>query len=428
MDPKTGDILAMAATPAFDPNDPGVPIDEAMKEAFKTMTEEEQYAYNNSVWRNPMVTDLYEPGSVFKLVTVASGLEEGVITPDTHVICRGILTVEDRQIKCWNYPESHGEQTVKVAVGNSCNSGMIQVIQKMGYDKFAQYLELFGMTSKTEIDFPGEADSLIQSREVSGPVGLATMSFGQGMSITPIEMINAIASIGNGGKLMQPRLVKGVSDESGKMIEEFDPVVLRQVISKQTASETMDIMEYVVEEAGGTIAKIPGYRIGGKTGTGQKITDGSYDIDADKIVGSMVAMAPMDDPQFVVLMVVDEPKNGEYGSTTAGPGVRDILEEVLRYLNIKPNYTEEERQQVEADKRTVPNVTGKTIGDAQTLLLAENLVGRVDRKSNASSGAQDSEVAENAEVDAPAGTVVLRQYPEEGVVVQKDSRVILYMN
>jgi stage V sporulation protein D (sporulation-specific penicillin-binding protein) len=334
LDPKTGDVLAMASYPDYDPNDPGKPVDEEQLKEFAELDAEGQSAMMNSLWRNPVVSDLYEPGSVFKLVTAASGIESGSVTTESKFTCKGIYHVADRDIKCWVYPESHGTQTVKQAVGNSCNPAMAQIVQSMGYDEFYQYLELFGVTEPTGIDYPGEATPLIQDKSKSGPVGLATMSFGMGLNITPIEVADAVSAIVNGGDLMQPRLVKGLADEKGNIIEEFPTNVTRKVLSQQTSDEMRDIMEFTVNDAGAKIVKIPGYRIGAKTGTAQLLVDGKYSESA--IVGSMIAVAPMEDPQFVVLVVARNPKVGEHGSTTVGPAVKTILEETLRYKSIKP--------------------------------------------------------------------------------------------
>jgi stage V sporulation protein D (sporulation-specific penicillin-binding protein) len=334
LDPDSGDVLAMASYPDYDPNDADKPVDKKQLKKFKKLNEEKQVEMLNSLWRNPVVSDLYEPGSVFKLVTTAAGIETGTVTTESKFTCSGKYKVNDSNIQCWTYPSAHGTQSLKVAVGNSCNPAMVQMIQRMGYDEFHQYLELFGISETTGIDFPGEASPLIQDKNISGPVGLATMSFGMGLNVTPVQMASAVSAIVNGGNLMRPRLVKGLADEDGNIIEEFPTKITRKVLSEQTSDEMRDIMEFTVNDAGAQIAKIPGYRIGAKTGTSQMLIDGEYS--KSKIVGSIVAVAPMEDPQFVVLVIVRNPKKGEFGSTTAGPAVKTILEEVLRYKSIKP--------------------------------------------------------------------------------------------
>ncbi|MDR2610779.1 MAG: penicillin-binding protein 2 [Clostridiales Family XIII bacterium] len=334
LDPRNGDVLAMATYPDYDPNDPGKPVDEKQLETFKGLEAEEQSKMINSLWRNPVVSDLYEPGSVFKLITAASGIESGSVTTDSKFTCKGSYHVADRNIRCWVYPESHGTQTTKQAVGNSCNPAMIQIAQKMGSDTFYKYMQQFGVTESTGIDYPGEAKPIIQPKDTSGPVGLATMAFGMGLNVTPIEMASAISAIANGGDLFQPRLVKALADNEGNITQEFPAKMTRKVLSKQTSDEMKEIMEYTVDDAGAKAAQIPGYRIGAKTGTAQRLVDGKY---GDGIVGSIVAVAPMEDPQFVVLVVVSNPEIGEFGSTTAGPAVKEILTEILRYKSIKPS-------------------------------------------------------------------------------------------
>ncbi|MDR0817746.1 MAG: PASTA domain-containing protein [Clostridiales Family XIII bacterium] len=406
MNPKNGDVLAMAAYPNFDPNDASTPVDPEAKKEFAKMSDKEQSEYLSAMWRNPVVSDLYEPGSVFKLVTASSALEASAATLNSNYDCRGIYQVEDREIHCHVFPAAHGYQTLTEAIGNSCNPAMIQIIQHMGYDKFSQYLDLYGMTAKTGIDLPAEAAPLTQNKQTAGPVGLATMSFGMGLNITPVEMVSAIASIGNDGKYMQPRVVKALADDEGNIVKEFQSKVVRQVISKQTARETMDIMTYVTEEAGGQIAQVPGYKIGSKTGTSQKLVDGEYS--KDHIVGSMVAMAPMDDPQFVVLVVVDDPEEGGFGNTTAGPAVHDILEELLRYYNVKPQFTDSELAKMAEKQKTVPDVTGLIASDAQGILLGEELVYNIQ-------GA-----------DKSTDFKVKDQYPKAGEKIKKGETVYLY--
>jgi stage V sporulation protein D (sporulation-specific penicillin-binding protein) len=283
---------------------------------------------------------------------------------------------------------------------------MIQLVQRMGYDKFYKYIELFGITAKTGVDLPGEANPLVQSRDTAGPVGLATMSYGQGISITPIQLVTAVSAIGNGGKLMRPRLVKALADDEGEIVQSFDAQVVRQVLSEQTAAEVQSIMEYVVNETGSNAASIPGYRIGGKSGTAEKLDNGSYDT--GKIVASMIALAPMDDPQLAVLVIVDEPQGVIYGSTTAAPGVKDILSDVLRYKNIAPRYTQEELAVMQRDYVIVPNVTGMNFSDAAGMLLGSGL----------------DYIAVPAEAGADFLTV--DQYPKAGDRLPPGGQVYLY--
>jgi stage V sporulation protein D (sporulation-specific penicillin-binding protein) len=407
MQPGTGDVLAMAKYPEYYPNEPYTPLGESNIKKFEELSAEGKSEYLSEMWRNPMVSDLYEPGSVFKLVTVSAALEEGAVDPGTGVVCNGAYQVNDRTIHCHIYPASHGWQTVEEAVGNSCNPGLVQIMQKMGYEKYSKYLDLFGVTQKTGIDLPAEADSLTQSQaDISGSVGLATMSFGMGFNITPIESIAAINSIVNGGEYIRPRVVRALADDDGTIVKEFEPTILRQVISKQTSEEVKHMMEFVTNEGGGYALNIPGYRIGTKTGTSQKIVDGRYS--SEHVVCSMVAAAPMDDPKFIVLVVVDDPEGGGFGSTIAAPIVREITEELLRYMNIKPTLSDEQKAEDQVTKTAVPKVKGMTTAEAKEVLEAAGLKCSLQSVS----GLQNFKVA--------------AQYPVNGEYIEPGGFVYLY--
>ncbi|MDR1043083.1 MAG: PASTA domain-containing protein [Clostridiales Family XIII bacterium] len=407
MQPDTGDVLAMAKYPEYDPNEPYTPIEKSDTEEFEKLSAEEKSAYLSKMWRNTMVSDVYEPGSVFKLVTVSAALEEGAVNPGTGVVCNGVYQVNDRTIHCHVYPASHGWQTVEEAVGNSCNPGLIQIMQKMGYDKYSKYLDLFGVTQKTGIDLPAEAYALTQSQaDISGAVGLATMSFGMGFNITPIETITAVNSIVNGGEYIRPRVVKALADDDGNLVKEFEPTILRQVLSKQTSEEVKHMMEFVTNEGGGYALNIPGYRIGTKTGTAQKIVDGKYS--SSHVVCSMVAAAPMDDPKFIVLVVVDDPEGGGFGSTIAAPVVREITEELLRYMNIRPTLSDGQKAEDQVTKVAVPKVKGMTTTEAKAILEASGL------KCSLQS------------VSGSRGFKVVAQYPKNGEYIEPGGFVYLY--
>jgi stage V sporulation protein D (sporulation-specific penicillin-binding protein) len=279
-------------------------------------------------------------------------------------------------------------------------------MQKMGYDKYSKYMDLFGVTQKTGIDLPAEADSLTQSKETAGPVGLATMSYGMGFDITPREAITAIGSIVNGGEYLRPRIVKALADNDGNIVKEFEPTVLRQVISKQTAQEVKDMMEYVTNEGGGQALHIPGYRIGTKTGTAQKLVDGRYS--SEHLVCSMVAAAPMEDPQFIVLVVVDDPAGGGFGSTVAAPIVKEITEELLRYMNIRAESTDEEKAMSQVEKIVVPKVKDMTAADAKKAIEAVGLTWSLQSVS----GGVNFKVA--------------AQYPKNGAYLEPGGVVYLY--
>ena len=431
-DPKTGDILAMADTEPYDPNDPGRPITAEAREEFGVLTAEEQTAYLSRMWRNPCISDTYDPGSPFKTITVASALEDGAVTPESWFNCGGSLQVYDRKIRCWAYPGAHGGQTVREAVGNSCNPVMMQVIQVLGLSRFYNYLELFGITEMTGIDLPGEENPLVQDYETAGPVGLATMSFGQGLSITPIQMVSAIGSVAYDGKLMVPRVVKGLADNEGNIVEEFAPKIKRQVISENTAAEVREILHYVSDVQYAPAAKIGGYNIGVKTGTTQKLINGEYS--ESHVIGSMFIMAPIEDPQFVVLVLCDTPRIGYYGIETAGPVVNEISKELLRYMNIKPNYSEEEVAALNNQMISVYDYTGYTLEEAKESIEMQGLRSNIgsfigDMPELFVPNAEDNDTEEtkiHSINNLRRDLKVVDQYPKPGMTVAPGGTVFLY--
>ena len=406
MDPKTGDILAMAQTPEFDLNDPKTPLDKEEQKKLESMSEDEKVTYWNKMWRNSLISDVYEPGSTFKLLTTAIALEEGVTDLDSTYTCTGSIAVGDQILHCWSSDHPHGTQNLKQAVGNSCNPVFVQLATGIGIDKFYNYMATFGITGKTGIDFPGEGSAILQSKESAGPVGLATIGFGQGVAVTPVQLITAISSFGNEGKLLKPRLVKELRDSDGNTVEKFETEVVRQVVSKETAEEICDIMQFVVDEGGGGAAKVDGYKVGAKTGTADKVKEDGTGYSGDTY-SSCIAMAPMDDPQITVLLIVDSPQGVKYGSTTAAPGVHQILEDSLRYLNISPD--EESQKEADAEKVEVPDVTGQSASNAIGILAGDSLDYDTDK-----------------EAAAESDFIVTKQYPEAGTKVKKGSKIYLY--
>jgi stage V sporulation protein D (sporulation-specific penicillin-binding protein) len=410
MDPKTGDILAMAMTPDYDPNNPRVPTTSGGAAYLDSLPDKQKLEFWNAMWRNPMVSDTYEPGSTFKLLTTSIALEEGVTSLDDRFVCTGSIIVAGQKLKCWRSYNPHGAENLVQAVGNSCNPVFVQLAQRVGYEKYFDYMERFGLRDKTGIDYPGEGYAILQDEKTAGPVGLATMSYGQGIAVTPIQLITAISALGNDGKLMQPRIVKELKDDNGNVIQKFDTKVVRQIVSKKTADEMKTIMEAVVGEGGGAAAKIPGYRIGGKTGTANKAENGVYSNETNS---SFIGMAPMEDPKVTILLIVDNPKGVKFGSQTAAPGVKLILEDTLRYLNIKPSYTEDQKKEVESNCVIVPDVTNKPYRDAMDLLKKASLL---DTISPAGDIAPDNNFT------------VVDQYPKAGEKLQKGGTVCLYRN
>ena len=403
MDPKTGEILASAVTPGFDPNNATEPDDEEEKEAYEALSDDEKIAYLNKMWRNPIVSDTYEPGSTFKLITASSALEEKVISTTDTFTCNTKITVAGVTLHCWS-TRDHGTQTIKQALGNSCNPVLAAVAGKMGAETFYKYIDLFGITEKTGVDYPGETGSIMYNLDDVGPVELATIGYGQSISLTPIQLLTAVCAIGNDGILLQPRYVKSLTDSDGKVVKEFKKKEVRRVLSEETAAEMREAMEYVVSDGGAGAAKITGYRIGGKTGTANKVEDGKY---GNYYYSSFLGMAPMDDPQIAILVVVDSPKGSYYGSLTAGPIAKSILQDTLRYMNIEPQYTEEEMAAIEGNYTIVPDVVGKEYSEAAGIIAGQNL-GYTKRD------------------EASEDFIVAAQYPAAGTKVKRGSSVYVY--
>ena len=330
MNPQNGEIYAMANYPTFDLNEPFTINDEELAAMWDTFTAEEQNEYLNQMWRNKAINDTYEPGSTFKIVTASTGLEEGVITPESTFNCTGSMVVGGRTIKCWRYPRTHGTQTFAEGVRNSCNPVFMAVAERIGADTFYDYMIKFGFAEKTSIDLNGEAVGILHKKDDIGPVELATMSFGQTFQITPIQLLRAAAAVVNGGKLITPHFAIKTVDDNGFTVNTFEWPEGERVISEETSATMREILESVVAEGTGNKAQVEGYRIGGKTATSQKLPRGS-----GKYIASFMAFAPADDPQVMALVLIDEPEGVYYGGTVAGPVMRDLLTNILPYLNIE---------------------------------------------------------------------------------------------
>ena len=412
MDPNNGDILGMVKKPDYDPNTPNkaiYPYYEELLESYEGDNEEMIKAYY-SMWRNTAISDTYEPGSTFKLITSAAGLEEGVVKQDDKFTCSGYVTVGGQRLKCWRSYRPHGSETFKQGVQNSCNPVFIEVGNRLGVSKLYDYIEGFGLNKKTGIDLPGEASSIMYNKKNVGPVELATISFGQSISVTPIQLITAVSGIVNNGNLMQPRLVKAYTDNKGNITEEIEAVKVRQVISEETSNQMREIMQSVVTEGGGKIAYLPGYRLGGKTGTAQKVIDGNY---ADgKYICSFIGMAPADDPQIVVLAIVDEPTDvTAFGSTTAGPIIKEVMSNSLKYLGVETKYTDEDKSENVKNKVEVPDVRGLSIENATKALEEAKLEANIDN-----------------DVEIDEGTIITDMFPKPGVSVNEGSLISIYFD
>ena len=401
MDVKTGEILAMSTKPDFDLNSPFTIVDEAKKEEIEAISNEEErtQAYSDalqSMWRNKAVVDSYEPGSCFKIITACMALEEGLVDENSTFFCPGYKEVEGHRIHC-AHRQGHGTQTLADAVKNSCNPAFIEIGFKVGNDKFRKYYEAFGFMDVTGFDIPGEANGVFYAKDSFNIVELATASFGQGPKVTPLQMITAVSAVANGGNLMKPYLVKELVDDNGNVIKEMEPKVVRQVISKSTSEKMCMMLENVVANGGGSNAYVKGFRIAGKTGTSEKVPRGNQ-----KYVASFIGFAPANDPKVCCLVMLDEPSNGDYyGGRIAAPVVGRILEDTLNYLNVEPQYTEEERQSLDI---FVPDVKGLSQANAIKNLTSEGLKYKI----------------------IGSGDIVLNQMPKPGSTVPGNSVVVLY--
>ncbi len=372
MDVNTGEILAMSSKPDYDLNEPFAitdPIREKFEDIDKELKELEGAEYNQrlteviqTVRRNKAVVDSYEPGSTFKAMVASVAVETGSVNLETdQYSCGGSYRVADRSINCANR-NGHGTQTFAEAVQNSCNPGFIQIGAKIGKEKFLTGARAFGFFEKTGIELPGETAGIGFSLNNFTELDLATSSFGQSITVTPLQMITAISAVANGGKLYKPHLIKEIIDSDNIVIEKKEPQVVRQVISKETSETMRGILESVVSKGGGKNAYIAGYRIAGKTGTSEKHPRGN-----GKYIASFLSFAPADDPQIACLVILDQPAIGMpyYGGTIAAPVVKHIMEETLQYLEVEPRYNEEEKAYVDME---LPDLSGKSKEEAAAVL------------------------------------------------------------
>ena len=326
MNPKNGEIMAMVNAPEFNLNDPFTLNTNTPAPA----TDKEKQELLNRMWRNPCINDTYEPGSTFKIVTAAAGLEAGVVTLEDRFSCPGFRIVEDRKIRC-HKAGGHGSETFLQGMMNSCNPVLIDVGQRLGVDNYYKYFEQFGLKGKTGIDLPGEASTIMHKKEDMGLVELATVSFGQSFQITPMQLITTASAIINGGNRVTPHFgVKSVTAD-GETAHTFEYPVKEGILSAQTSETMRYILEQVVAEGSGKNAKIDGYRIGGKTATSEKLPRS-----LKKYISSFIGFAPADDPQVIALITIDEPVGIYYGGTIAAPVIGDIFKNILPYLGIEP--------------------------------------------------------------------------------------------
>lgn len=398
MNPENGEILAMATYPDYNLNDPYTP-NESLSEGWDKLSSQEQSNKLYSMWRNRAVLDTYEPGSTFKIITASIGLEENIIETDTagDFYCGGSETVSGTRISCANR-SGHGSQSLRNALENSCNPALIQLGQRIGVSTFYKYLDAFGFFKKTGIDLPSEGTSSFWREKNVGPVELATMSFGQRFTITPMQLVKAAAAVANEGKLVTPHVVKEIENPDTGTIKTIQANEERQVISADTANKIKDMMKSVVETGGGKYAQVKGYEIGGKTGT----SEADPNHPENGYVASFLAIAPVDNTKIVLLLTLYAPKvKNYYGGSIAAPAVSQMLSEILPYLDIPSNNSDEGNIELVS----VPNITNKTIAEAQKILKA--------------AGLEYSSVGD-------ADNIVSEQVPKSGTQLQKNGIVKIY--
>ncbi len=350
MDVRTGGIAAMAGAPSYDNNDP--PRDDIH--------------LLNALSKNKMIVDVYEPGSTFKIFTTAAALESGNAKTDDRFFCPGYRLVDGQRIKCWR-TIGHGSQDLGEGVMNSCNCVFMDLAQRLGVGTFYDYLETFGFGQKTNIDFFGESKGLLMKEESVKTVDLARIGFGQAVAVTPLQLITGVSAIVNGGTLYEPYFVQSVDDYSGKNVYTREPKAVRRVIGEATSQTMRGLLENVVSSGGGKKAGVPGYRIGGKTGTAQKYENGA--IAQGKYISSFIGFAPVEDPRYAVLMIVDEPSGYVYyGSLTAAPYAGRVFERIFSYIGLQPSQSVEKPETF-----AMPDLVGKSVDEAVAILKQHKL-------------------------------------------------------
>lgn len=402
MDPRNGEILALVSKPDFDLNEPYAAPPNVDAKAWNGHTSEDIKKLQETVWRDKAVTDTYEPGSTFKAITSAAGLEENVIKPDSPVTDATVM-VGGWPINCWR-ANAHGNETFAQGVYNSCNPVFVRVAQSLGVDTFYKYVKAFGFFERTGLGLPGEAGSIIHKKPTE--VDMAAASFGQRFQITPVQLITAYAAIANGGKLLKPNLIRELTDSEGNIVKKYEPEVIRNVISKETADTLKEILEGVVSSPNGTgvNAYVKGYRVAGKTGTSETTeskTKGRY-------IASFSAIAPADNPVICVLIILDHPDVYPHGGgVLAAPVAGKLIEDVLSYLEVERRYSDKDKEMM-TEEVYVPEVRNKSIDDAKKSLSEFGLDYRVEGKGNNKS------------------EIVVEQTPKPNAIIPKKSVVVLY--
>ena len=402
MRPSTGEVLAMANYPTFDPNSPFTPNTQELKDAWDTMSSTEKSEALNQMWRNKAISDTQEPGSTFKLITATAALEENIVNIDDKVFyCAGYVTVGTWDIKCWRYYNPHGEESLREGIMNSCNPVFMQVSQKMGISAFMKYIKAFNLASKTGIDLPGEATGIMHDENTMTDVDLATTSFGQTIQITTLQTAVNYCAVANGGYLVQPYIVREIKSGSGNYDEQIESKVLKQIMSETTASEIMSALVDTVNFGTAKSAKISDYQIAGKTATGENGRG-----DNTKYLAGFVGIGPASNPEVVVVMNLYNPTgpSGHGGATLCGPVVGSIIDEVLKYLDVQTDYTVSD---TENNEIVVPDITGKTYAEAKQTI-------------------EDSGFVINTSSEFTDDTIITKQVPKSGASLEAGSSIMTY--
>ncbi len=400
MNPQDGKIYAMVNAPEFNLNDPYTLINEIAEDYLgETLSSEKLNDLLNGMWRNACISDTYEPGSAFKIVTATAALEEKVLELEDRFFCPGYKRVEDRIIRC-HKAGGHGSQDFVEGIKNSCNPVFMEIGARVGATKTYEYYKKLGLFNRTGIDIPGEANSIMHKLDIIGAVELATMSFGQSFQITPLQLLTAASAIVNGGTLITPHFGLEIKAPDGRIVKTLDYKTKSDVVSKETSETMKELLEAVVSEGTGRRAYLPGFRVGGKTATSEKLPrrNGKY-------ISSFIGFAPADDPQVIAIVLIDEPVGIYYGGTIAAPVIGELFDNILPYMGIEEKYTEKDLEEYQVGRFSVPDFVGKTRQEVKDLL----------------------KVYEFGEVYSSGdGELVSEQFPLPGDSVNRKSDLVLY--
>ncbi|WP_094603051.1 Stage V sporulation protein D [Sporomusa silvacetica DSM 10669] len=403
MQPKTGEILAMASRPTYNPNQFG--------------------SYSSEAWKNRAVSVVYEPGSTFKAIITAAALEEGKVRPDERFIDKGYVEVSGRQIRNWS-GESYGNVPFTEIIKNSINTGFVEVGLRVGAAKLTSYARAFGFGKITGIELPGEAEGLLFDPREMRDSDTATMSIGQSVAVTPLQLTAAIAAIANDGVLLKPRIIKEYRNEDGTLAETFEPVVVRQAITPETARTLTALLEKVVHEGGGKLAAVKGYRFAGKTGTAEKLNPNGGGYLAGHYIASFAGFGPVDDPQVAALIVLDDPSGIYYGGTIAAPVFNDIMTQVMRVLNIHPDGDSYVLPPVKTVESLAPSDVPTSPGPLQEVPYGQVLVPALAGKSIREAGGILHELGLTF---VPVGTgIVVKQSVAPNTPATPGTEIIVY--